>query len=107
MQADEKMMLLQESLMPIVDQMTCQDSATENRTSEPRDNAHGKLEVRDGIEGEEIKVYPDGRCMFRSITVYLDQSLQKCKRSDLGWPQLSQLATKSRQVAQGNSKQDD
>ena len=94
MQADEETMLLQESLMPIVDQMTDQDSATENRTSEPRDNVHGKLEVRDGIEVEEIKVYRDGHCMFRSIAVYLDQSLQKCKQRDLDWPQLLQLATK-------------
>ena len=37
--------------------------------------------------------------MFRSIAVYLDQSLQKCKRSDLGWPQLPQLATKETRKA--------
>ena len=86
MQADKEMMLLQESLMPIVDQMTDQDSATENRTSEPRDILHG-------IEGEEINVYPDVNCMFRSVAVYLEQSLQ-CKRTDLGWPQLPQFATK-------------
>ena len=91
MQTDEEMMLLQESLMPIVDQMTDQDSGTGNRTSEPRNNVHRKLEVRDRTEGEAIKVYPDGRWMFRSVTVYLDRSVQTCKRSDLHWPGHSYL----------------
>ena len=37
--------------------------------------------------------------MFRSVAVYLDQTLQKCMRNDGGWPLQQQLASKETSAA--------
>ena len=98
MQADEEMMLLQDSLAPIADNPTNgNSSSTGSTTSQPKDQL--KFQVRDGVQGKEVKVYGDGRCMFRSVAVYLDQTLQKCMRNDGGWPLQQQLASKETSAA--------
>ena len=98
MQVDEEMMLLQDSLAPIANDPTNgNSSSTGSTTSQPKDQL--KFQVRDGVQGKEVKVYGDGRCMFRSVAVYLDQTLQKCMRSDGGWPLQQQLASKETSAA--------
>ena len=37
-------------------------SSTGHAISQPND--HLKFQVRDGVEGKEVKVYGDGQCMF-------------------------------------------
>ena len=80
MQADNEMMLLQDNLAPIADDTSdSHSSSTGHAISQPND--HLKFQVRDGVEGKEVKVYGDGQCMFRSVADYLDHILQKCIRS--------------------------
>ena len=73
MQAGDKMMRLQDSLAPIADDTSDSHSlSTGHAISQPNDQL--KFQVRNGVEGKEVNVYGDGRCMFRFVTVYLDQT---------------------------------
>ena len=92
MEADDEMLGLQESLATVQEGELCDDEESDSGEDADVGNS-GCYEVRKGVEGEVIKVYPDGGCMFRSIAVYLDQTIQKCKRTDLGWPMLPENAT--------------
>ena len=59
MQVDEEMMLLQDSLAPIANDPTNgNSSSTGSTTSQPKDQL--KFQVRDGVQGKEVKVYGDG-----------------------------------------------
>ena len=74
MQANEEIMLLRDSLAPIANDPTNGNSlSTGSKTSQPKDQL--KFQVRDGVQGKEVKVYGDGCCLFQSVAVYLDQTL--------------------------------
>ena len=97
MHADDEMMPLQDSLAPIADDTSdSRSSSTGHAVSQPNDQL--KFQVRNGVEGKEVKVCGDGWCMFRSVAVYLDQTLQKCMRSG-SWPLQQQLASKETSAA--------
>ena len=89
MEADDEMLVLQESLAPVQEAELCDDE--ESDAGEDADVGNpGCYEVRKGVEGEGSKVYPDGRCIFHSVAVYLHQTIQKCKRTE---PMLPDNAT--------------
>ena len=95
MKADNEMSVLQESLAPIQDSAAA-DIDTELHTDEDNMQNPVSYEVWKGVERKVIKVFGDGRFMFCSVAAYLEQAIQKCKRSDCGWPMLQENSTKER-----------
>ena len=99
--AEEEIRILEDTVAPIEDEVV-NDGQTDvppNDGNNNRPQIKKGYEVREGIKGKHINIFGDGRCLFRSVAVYLDSTLRKCKQSVVGWPLLTESAEKETAAA--------
>ena len=58
----------------------------------PTAESSSKIQTKSDPPTQVKKIYGDGRCLFRSVTVACDMVLLSCARNEGGWPKDADLA---------------